>query len=51
MSSKVYQIIEPDWVEKIKNSKFKTKDDSLFYHYIISDFCNFLLKFIPSYIA
>jgi hypothetical protein len=49
--SKNYQVIKPEWIDKIKNSTFKTQDDSIFYNYIISPLCNMILQFIPSFIA
>lgn len=48
---KDYKVIKHEWIPKIKNSTFKTQDDSIFYCYIISPLCNLLLYFIPSFIA
>lgn len=46
-----YQVVQREWIPKIQKSNFKTQDDSIFYGYIISPFCNCLINFIPRSIA
>lgn len=37
--------------ENIINYKFASKDSSILYNYVTSPLCNYLVKFIPNYIA
>jgi hypothetical protein len=43
--------IKEEWKENIKNYKFNSTDASLLYVHITSPLCNYLVKFIPDYIA
>lgn len=43
--------IKDEWKENIKNYKFNSTDSSILYNYVTSPLCNYLVKFIPSYIA
>ena len=45
------EIIKEEWKEAILNHKYSGKDDSLYYKYFASDFSEFLLKFIPIWLA
>lgn len=46
-----FRVIKKEWVEKLKSSDFTTKDDSIFYNYLISPLCNVILNFIPESVA
>ena len=43
--------IKEEYKENIINYKFQSNDASLLYNYITSPLCNYLVKFIPIYIA
>jgi hypothetical protein len=46
-----YQYIKEEWKENIRNYKFKGKDSSLVYNYIASPICNYLVKYVPKWMA
>lgn len=43
--------IKEEWKQNIKNYKFSSTDHSLLYVHITSPLCNWLVKFVPDYIA
>ncbi len=45
-----YKIVKKEWIEKIKKTNFKTRDDSILYNYLISPLCNLLLKLVPKFL-
>jgi hypothetical protein len=46
-----YFVVEKEWIPKILKTDFKTKDESLFYNYIISPLCNVIIELFPKSIA
>ena len=43
--------IKEEWYENIKNYKYSGSDISIWYVYISNPFCNWAIKYIPSWVA
>ena len=43
--------IEDQYAENLKNYKYRGGDNSIYYHYIMSPVCNFMVKYFPKCIA
>lgn len=51
MSGLCRNYIKDEWKENLKNYKYNSTDKSLLYVHITSPLCNYLVKFIPDYVA
>jgi len=43
--------IKEEWKENIKNYKYSGSDVSIWYTYISNPFCNWVVKYIPRWVA
>lgn len=42
---------EEEWKENIRKYKYKGTDNSIFYVYVVSPLCNYLVELLPTWLA
>ena len=43
--------IEAQYIDNLKNYKYRGGDNSIYYYYVISPICNFMVSYFPKWLA